>query len=130
MERLQSVPFLYRWSITLVFVGVIVALSVTPGIERPGDTLFNWLVINTATLIQKAMHVGVYAVLAVLWMWTLERIDSRLRRASLTLIITVGLGVLLEWYQIQVPGRFGSVIDVLLDLAGVLIGLIAALFLL
>ena len=130
MERLQSVPFLYRWFITLVFVGVIVALSVTPGIERPGDTLFNWLVINTATLIQKAMHVGVYAVLAVLWMWTLERIDSRLRRASLTLIITVGLGVLLEWYQIQVPGRFGSVIDVLLDLAGVLIGLIAALFLL
>ena len=121
---------MYRWFITLVFVGVIVALSVTPGIERPGDTLFNWLVINTATLIQKAMHVGVYAVLAVLWMWTLERIDSRLRRASLTLIITVGLGVLLEWYQIQVSGRFGSVIDVLLDLAGVLIGLIAALFLL
>ena len=130
MLRILSIAPTYRLGITLIFVGLIVALSIAPGVERPGDTFFNWLVINTATPIQKAMHVGVYALLAVLWMWSLERIDSRFRRASLTLLITVGLGVLLEWYQIQVPGRFGTVTDVLLDLAGVLIGLIAALFLL
>jgi VanZ family protein len=37
---------------------------------------------------------------------------------------------MLEWHQTRVPGRFGTVADVLLNLIGAIIGLIAAMFLL
>ena len=130
MLKILSIAPAYRLAITLVFVGVIIALSIAPGIARPGDSMFNWLVINTATPIQKAMHVAVYALLAMLWMWTLDSIESRAIRIVLTLIACVGLGAILEWHQTRVPGRFGTVADVVLNVIGAIAGLIAALILL
>ena len=127
MLRILSIAPAYRLVITLVFVAVVIALSIAPGIERPGDSMFNWIVINTAKPIQKAMHVAVYALLAMLWMWTLESVESRAIRLGLTLIVCVGLGAVLEWHQTRVPGRFGTVADVVLNVIGVIAGLIAAL---
>ena len=130
MLKILSIAPAYRLAITLVFVGVIVALSIAPGIERPGDSMFSWLVVNTAKPIQKAMHVAVYALLAVLWMWTLESVESRPARLALTLVACVGLGAMLEWHQTRVPGRFGTVADVVLNTIGAVLGLLAALLLL
>ena len=130
MLKILSIAPAYRLAITLVFVGVVIALSIAPGIARPGDSMFNWLVVNTATPIQKAMHVAVYALLAVLWMWTLDSVESRAIRIVLTLIACVGLGAVLEWHQTRVPGRFGTVADVVLNVIGAIAGLIAALILL
>jgi hypothetical protein len=126
----QSVPPFYRLVLTLAFAGIVIALSVAPGLEQPDDTLFTWVVVNTAKPIQKAMHVGVYATLAILWMWTLQSVESRFVRIVLSLAVTFGLGVVLEWYQTRVPGRYGTLFDVLLNLAGILIGLVAAAILL
>jgi len=131
MDWLLSAPPALRWALTLAFAGVVIVLSITPGVERPDDTVFGWLVLNTATTLQKALHVVIYAVLALLWMWTLEPIQSRWLRGALTLAACVGMGALLEWHQTRVPGRFGSIADVLLNLAGAILGLAAAfLFLL
>lgn len=130
MSWLLSVPATYRWAATLVFIGFIAALSIGPGISRPGDSLFAWLVVNTATPVQKVMHVAVYALLMFLWVWTLESIDSRMTRIALALSLTIGLGIVLEWYQTTVPGRFGTIFDVLLNGIGALIGLLAAVLLL
>ena len=130
MLKILSIAPAYRLAITLVFVGVVIALSIAPGIERPGDSMFSWLVVNTATPIQKAMHVAVYALLAVLWMWTLDSVESRAIRVAVTLAVCVGLGAVLEWHQTQVPGRFGTVADVVLNVIGAIVGLIAAFFLL
>ena len=77
MNWLLSVPTAYRWGITLAFVGIVIGLSVKPGVGRPDDSIFSWLVINASTPLQKAMHVAVYAVLAGLWMWTLEPVESK-----------------------------------------------------
>ena len=76
------------------------------------------------------MHVVVYAALALLWMWTLESIESRLVRITLVIIATVGLGAALEWHQTRVPGRFGTIFDAALNTLGALVGLAIALFLL
>ena len=130
MHFLLSVPPVYRWAITLVFVGIVVALSIVPGIGKPDDSIFSWLVINTAAPIQKAMHITSYAILAVLWMWTLASVESRVARIALVLAATVGLGAILEWQQTRVPGRFGTVADVLLNTLGAVAGLIAAILLL
>lgn len=130
MDWLSSVPTGLRWAITLAFAGLIVVLSVTPGVEKTGDSMFVWLVVHTATPLQKLLHVGIYAALAMLWMWTLEPIESRLLRITLTLIASVGLGALLEWHQTRVPGRFGTVFDVILNAAGAVVGLLLAVMLL
>lgn len=125
MDWLLSVPLAHRWGITLVFVAIVVALSVTPGVARPGDGVFVWLVVNTPTPIQKIMHVAVYAALAMLWFWTLESVQSRSLRIVLTFFVTVGLGTALEWHQTRVPGRYGTLIDVVLNVVGALLGLLA-----
>lgn len=126
MHWLLSVSPVYRWAITLAFVGIVVALSIAPDTGRPGDTFFSWLVVNTATPIQKAMHVTAYATLAVLLMWSLESVESRAMRIALVLVASLCLGAILEWYQTQVPGRFGTVVDVLINAIGTIAGLLAA----
>ncbi len=128
LDWVLSVPAPARWGITLVFASLIVALSVTPGIARPDDNAFVWIVVNTPKPLQKIMHVAVYAVYALLWIWTLASIQSRSIRITLAIIATVGLGAALEWHQTSVPGRFGTIFDVLLNTLGAAIGLIIALF--
>ena len=130
MDTLLSIPVAYRWAVTLLFVGFVVGLSVTPGVERPDDNLFSWLFANTAPLVQKVLHVVTYAVLAILWMWTLAGIESLPHRMALSFVPALVLGVALEWYQTTVPGRYGSITDILLNTVGALLGLIAAIFLL
>jgi len=130
MDILLSIPVAYRWATTIAFIVVIVGLSVTPGIERADSNLFSWLYANTSTPIQKAMHVAAYAVLAILWMWTLAGVESIYVRSALSLVLALSIGIALEWYQTTVPGRFGSISDVFLNAAGVLFGLIAAILLL
>ena len=126
LDWVLSVPALTRWGVTLVFAALVIALSITPGVARPGDNAFVWLVVSTPAPLQKLMHVVVYATLALLWMWTLASVESRAVRITLVILITVGLGAILEWHQTRVPGRFGTVFDVLLNIIGTLIGIIAA----
>ena len=130
MDWLLSVPASARWVITLIFAAIVVALSISPGVEQPGDNLFVWVILRTPTLIQKIMHVATYAALAMSWMWTLDSIESRIIRIALTIIATIGLGALLEWHQTRVPGRFGTLFDVALNTLGAAIGLVLALLLL
>lgn len=128
-DWLLSVPATYRWVITFAFIGIIAGLSVAPGIERPGDSIFGWLVLNTSTPVQKAMHVGVYAVLALLWVWTLQTIESSATRLLLAFALSASIGIVLEWYQTSVPGRYGTIADVLLNGIGIIVGLVVAFLL-
>ena len=76
------------------------------------------------------MHVAVYAVLAFLWVWKLQSIESKSLRFSAAFLIAASLGGLLEWQQTKVPGRYGTIADLLLNLAGTLIGMLIALLIL
>lgn len=130
MQQLLAVPVAWRWAATLAFVALIVVLSVTPASGRTGDSIFVWLVVNTATPLQKLLHVAIYAVLSALWLWTLADIPSRPLRMALSFVLSVGLGTALEVHQTSVPGRFGTIADVLLNAIGAIIGLAAAIVLL
>ena len=130
LSHFLSLPALYRWLITIMFVGLVVILSVTPGRAQPGDSIFVWLVVNTPTPLQKLMHVAIYAALALLVMWSLEAVESRTARIALTFVLTVSLGAVLEWYQTLVPGRFGTIIDALLNAIGAVAGLLIGLLIL
>lgn len=107
---------------TLAFAILLVFLSVTPGTPEAGDGAFHWLVLNTATPLQKTLHVLAYAVMAVLLAWALDGLAGRCLRIGVALALAVALGAGLEWWQLWVPGRFGSVSDILLNAAGALAG--------
>lgn len=119
----------YRWVATLIVTALIIVLSVTPGKSETGDSAFVWIVVNTPEPVQKFMHVACYATFTALWIWTLETIGSPALRMSLAVLLAVALGATLEWYQVSIPGRFGTLTDVLLDTLGAVIGLLAALLL-
>jgi VanZ family protein len=105
-------------------------VSLIPGHTKPGDFAFIRLVAKTPTLMQKVLHICLYGVLALLLVWTLDNIQPRTYRFLIALIIAVAFGAVMEWYQTKVPGRFGTVHDVVLNAAGAAIGLLAAIFLL
>jgi VanZ family protein len=105
-------------------------VSLIPGHNKPGDSMFIWLVANTPTLMQKILHICLYGVLAVLLVWSLDGIQTRIYRFLLVLFIAVAFGGIMEWCQTKVPGRFGTVYDVALDTIGAALGLLAAVFIL
>jgi hypothetical protein len=119
-----------RLALTLLVLVLIIAVSIVPGQARPGDSAFIWLVAATPTPLQKALHCAAYALLALLWMWTLENVTSQSIRIAVVLALTIGTGAVLEWYQTMVPGRFGTLIDVILNASGTVLGVIAAVILL
>ena len=124
-----AVAAAFRWALALSVTALIVVLSITPGESKSGDSVFVWLVVNTPAPVQKLMHVACYATVAALWVWALESVQSRAVRFGLALFMAVALGAVLEWYQVRIPGRFGTVTDVLLDSFGALLGLLIALLL-
>lgn len=118
-----------RIIITLCFMALLLIASVIPGRAQPGDSVFIWMVAKTPTLLQKTLHVCLYAVLAMLWVWSLEAIQSKPQRMVIAIIVAVCFGAAMEWYQTKVPGRYGTIVDIGLNTAGAVVGLIAALFL-
>jgi glycopeptide antibiotics resistance protein len=123
---MPAMPLFGRLLITLGLVVLIIVLSVTPGRNEPGDTGFVWLIAVTPKLLQKIMHFAVYASLALLWSWSLDSVDPKWLRIAAAFVLAVGLGIALEWAQTMVPGRFGTLTDVLLNSAGALAGALAA----
>lgn len=119
-----------RLIITLIFMGLVLAASIVPGQARPGDSIFVWLVAATPTPVQKILHVVVYAALTLLWVWTLQLLQSKPLRLLIALGVAIAFGAAMEWYQTRVPGRFGTLADVALNAIGAIVGLLLALFLL
>jgi len=130
MLQTLSFPPSIKWATTLTFVVIVVILSITPGKSHVGDSFFVWLVANTPTPLQKLMHFVIYAALVWLWAWTLEAIESRNLRLLLAFVIAISLGSALEWYQTKVPGRFGTIVDALLNILGAIVGLVVAFLIL
>ena len=126
----MAIPISLRWILTLAVVAAVIVLSIIPGHARNGDSAFIWIFAATPAPLQKLMHFVMYAALGWLWAWTLEGLAPRWLRLTIAFVLAVGLGAALEWYQTRVPGRFGSLLDVLLNAVGVTAGLIAAALLL
>jgi VanZ family protein len=111
-------------------MALLMLVSLIPGRPKPDDSTFIWLVAKTPTLIQKILHFSLYGVLVLLLAWSLESIESNTYRLLISFIIAVAFGAVMEWRQTKVPGRFGTVNDVVLNAAGAALGLLAAIVLL
>lgn len=114
-------------SLTALFPILYMALLlVTACVPTDGsevtDHHFLWFLALVPVDIQNFLHIPAYAILAFLWRWSLNPMPSRL--ASLvSFALTMSFGVVQEWAQSLVPGRYASLSDVLFDAVGALIGL-------
>ncbi len=105
--------------IPLLVMAALYWLSSLPGTpltdEPELSALFRWV----PPSLQNALHIPAYAVLAWAWRWAL---DAWLRAPRARVIAAFSIasvyGFLDEWHQSFVPGRYASLTDVALDVAG------------
>ncbi|WP_405240429.1 VanZ family protein [Lentisalinibacter orientalis] len=126
IEQLATVSIWTRAALTLLLTLLLLVLSLIPGRAEPGDSVFVWAVAMTPTALQKLMHLLLYALLAFLWAWTLEALESVRVRFAVAAVLAASFGAAMELAQTYVPGRFGTLADVLLNGAGALLGLLLA----
>lgn len=118
-----------RWLLLVVYAGVLVGLSIAPGPEQPGDGAFRWLVANTSAPLQNGLHVFTYAVLSLMIVWSLGNSMTSRQRIVYAMIAATLFGAGLEWFQLSVPGRFGSIADIMLNTLGAVLGVVIAILL-
>ena len=72
------------------------------------------------------LHVPAFAVLSFLWMWyfQISKVFSFKKAVKLVSIITITSAVFGEVYQLFIPGRFASVSDIALNIAGIFFGVL------
>ena len=114
-------PFINRelssTGITIGYMAVLLVLSVMPDIQ---STLNPLVMVSPA--VQNLAHVPAYGFLAILWIFNLRSSGTARAQAVIAaMIIAAVYGLLIELLQTSVPGRFPSVLDGLLNVAGIVI---------
>lgn len=113
------------WLPVFGYMGMIFALSSMPGLVAPDASPLNRLMAWTPPQLQNSLHIPLYAGLAWLWCRALAlRNYSPGRVAAAAITLSIAYGALDEWHQTFVPGRTGSLTDLMLDLIGALLAAI------
>ncbi len=82
-----------------------------------------WIVRITPRPLQKLLHIGFYAALAISLLTTQSSVGMELRIAlPLILIGSIAFAALVQALQTFRPGRFARISDVALDAGGVVLG--------
>ena len=80
---------------------------------------------NVQHVIRKLAHFTIYAILGLLLMSLAETFDfTNKKRIILSLLVGILYASLDEFHQSFIPGRTAAVTDVLIDTAGVIIGIL------
>ena len=122
----ESAALPVRIGLTTLVTLLVVILSVTPGSDLPNDNVFIWLIATTPSLIQNLMHIVAYALLATMWVWSLNSLGTPRGRLLTAAFATVAMGIILEACQIYVAGRYATLLDVLMNVSGSLMGIALA----
>ena len=111
-------PPLVLLTLPLVWMGLIYFFSAQPTLPSAPDAFAD-------LLLKKGAHMAVYAVLVLLWWGAV-----RTRRFYLAPVLPIAVAWLIaivyavtdEFHQTYVPGRNGTVVDVVVDGAGATLG--------
>jgi VanZ family protein len=107
------VKFLQRWLAVILWMGVIFALSATPSLASPFEPVYDFI-------LRKLAHLAVYTVLTVLLVRAFRLHVARPTYAWLLAMLVAALYACSdEWHQTFVPGREGTVRDILIDSMGI-----------
>ncbi len=116
MNKTNSLrSFLIRWGPSILIMMIIFAFSSIPSAEMPDFG-------STDLLIKKSGHACGYALLASALLWGTG--SHSLKRLLLAWLLAILYAFTDEFHQIFVPGRHSSLVDVGIDAAGGLTGLV------
>ena len=105
-------PVLWRWSTVILWMGLIFALSSISSIETRLEPTYDFT-------LKKLAHVTVYGILTI---FLFRALQIHIKRKGYALLTTVLVTVLYacsdEWHQTFVPGREGTLRDVVIDAVG------------
>lgn len=105
-----------RWLLPPLWMAAIFVVSGTPSERIPRIGAWD-------LLLKKGGHMAAYALLAFLWVRPWQHRLPAARAGCLALVLTVLYAISDEYHQTFVPGRDGSVTDVLVDAAGACLAL-------
>jgi len=121
IPRIQGYFFL---ALTLAYSAGIYWLSLLPGDIDPATAGLYGIIAWTPPAAQNLLHVPVFGVLTWLWWRSLQGWINQPRQALLmAFLLATGYGILDEWHQLHVPGRYASFTDILLNTLGALASL-------
>lgn len=124
-ERQVATALLINWGPALLWMAVIFWFSAQPDLPSAPSALID-------LVLKKGAHLSVYALLAVLYRRALERTRCLPREdrvawpgspSPAALVLSVLYAISDEWHQSFTPGRNPALLDLLIDVAGALIGL-------
>ena len=104
----------------LLLAGYMVGLFVLSSIPDNGDG--GYIIGLVTPTIQNLLHIPVYGLLALLWIFTLRAYGSSEHRSVLlALLLSAAYGGIMEFWQFWIPGRFASLMDFFLNVIGILL---------
>ena len=122
-----AAPISYgRILLPLGYMAALFLLSSIPG-DASTDTLvgkvFQWVTPGW----QNLLHIPLYAGLTACWLWATAGYPLAQRyRLGIALVLTLLWAVVDEAHQMQIPGRYGSLTDLALNLLGAMLAITVA----
>jgi len=81
--------------------------------------------------LQNVLHIPIFALLFYFWLRSFYYLKYSIKRGLLlSFLCTMTFGVLDEFYQVLIPGRYCSIGDMLFNFTGLIIGGVMGVFLL
>jgi hypothetical protein len=108
--------------LTSVYMLLLLASSVIPMDRQIKGLQF---VIALKPTVQNLLHIPMFAVLSFLFLLILQAYQiENWKRNAIVMLISGFFGLINEIIQIPVPGRYGGLTDILLNLAGAILGIV------
>ncbi len=108
-----------RFTLPIAYMLCVLLLSSIPGDTSESIPTFVLSLIPSS--IQNLLHIPLFAGLGLSWIWALNptQLTTHQKSAAL-LLICISFAILDELHQLSIPGRYGSVSDLILDIIGIL----------
>ena len=115
---------LFYLALSVCYTAGIYWLSSIPGNIDPEEAGIYWIISWTPATLQNLLHIPLFGILAWLWYRTLD-VWNMQHGAALTSTFIAGaaFGIVDEWHQLHVPGRYASFTDIALNCAGIILAL-------
>ena len=115
-----------RNAIKIILTSVYMLLLLTSSMI-PMDRQIKGLqfVIALKPAIQNLLHIPMFAILSFLFLLLLQPFQIEIWKRNVIVLLSSGLfGLIIEIIQISVPGRYGGLTDIMLNLAGAILGIV------
>ena len=106
----------------ILYIIFLFATSMVPMDQRVEGFRFVFAIRPT---VQNLLHIPLFTALSILWLRALQSYGrAAWESVFLTLLLSSFVGVLNEFIQIVVPGRYPSLVDTIMNVLGSILGIV------